>query len=170
LPEIQFDRMPADARVWVFGASEPIRGAAAERLLATVRDFVTGWLAHGHPVVGASDWRHDHFLLIAADEKATGVSGCSIDSLFRTLKGIEQSLGTTLLDSGRIWFRDSEGSVRSVERSKFRTLVDAGEIDDETMVFDNTVASAGAVRAGEWEKRFAESWHAKAFRRLPAQR
>jgi hypothetical protein len=170
VPDIPFDRMPDDARVWIFGASEPLTGADAERLLRTVHEFVSGWLAHGHPVVGASDWRYDHFLLIAADEKATGVSGCSIDSLFRALRTGERSLGTTILDSGRVWYRDAGNMVRSVERGEFRGMVDAGEIDDDTIVFDNTVASVGAVRGGEWEKRFADSWHARAFRRVSAQR
>jgi hypothetical protein len=159
------DRMPADARLWVFGSSRALAPDEAERLLRKVDAFLAGWHAHGHPVVGARDWRHGHFLLVAADERATGVSGCSIDSLFRTLKEAERELGAPLLDSSRIWYRGADGTVRSADRAAFRAAVRAGEVSRDTPVFDNTVATVGALREGEWERAFADAWHASAFGR-----
>jgi hypothetical protein len=41
--------------------------------------------------------------------------------------------------------------------------VEREEVGEETMVFDNTARTVGALRAGEWERPFRESWHAKAF-------
>jgi hypothetical protein len=165
LPNVPFATMPDAARVWVFGAAQPIIGPDAEHLLPAIDSFVRGWLAHGVPVVGASDWVYDRFLLIAADEKASGVSGCSIDSLFRTLKMAEAEIGVTLLDSSLVFFREPAGSVQALPRAEFRQLVAAGEIADDTIVFDNTVGDVGAIRRGEWERPFRESWHARAFRR-----
>jgi len=94
---VDFSLLPADARLWIFAASRPLAADESAALLARVDAFVDGWLAHGHPVVGARDWRHDRFLLVGADERATGVSGCSIDSLFRVLKELEGQLGAGLL-------------------------------------------------------------------------
>jgi hypothetical protein len=168
LPPIPFATMPAAARAWVFGAAQPVIGADAQRLLGGVDSFLRGWAAHGAPVVGARDWRHDHFLIVAADEEATGVSGCSIDALFRTLKWAEGEIGITLLDSSLVWFRNTEGSVQAVQRSEFRELVGRGEVTDRTIVFDNTVGTVGGLHAGEWERPFAEAWHARAF--APAHR
>lgn len=159
-----FAGMPPHARLWIFAAPRPLADAEASRLLARVDDFLTGWHAHGHPVVGARDWLHDRFLLIAADEEATGVSGCSIDSLYRVLRDAEREIGVPLLDSSRVWFRDPEGEVRSETRPEFRERVARGEVGEDTVVFDQTVASVGAMRAGEWERPLRESWHARAFR------
>ena len=163
VPIVPFNSMPDDARVWVFGASQPVHGAVAERLLSAVDRFIRGWLAHGQPVVGACDWRYDRFLIVAADEEATGVSGCSIDSLFRTLSGVEREQGITLLDSSFIWYRDSSGSVQGVSRPEFRSLIGAGVVDDDTIVFDNTVGSVGGLRESDWERPVQTSWHGKAF-------
>src|SRR5690606_34545497 len=92
VPPVPFKSLPPESRVWIFGTCQPVLGADAERLFEAAEGFVHCWLAHGQPVIGSFDWRYDHFLLIAADEHATGVSGCSIDALFRTLKDVEHEL------------------------------------------------------------------------------
>jgi hypothetical protein len=53
--------------------------------------------------------------------------------------------------------------VRAVERPEFRRLAQAGEVSEDTVVFDNTVATVGDLRAGRWEKPFRDAWHARAF-------
>lgn len=163
MPSVLFSSLPDDARVWVFGAVQPIVGRDAERLIDAVETFIHGWAAHGQPVVGGCDWRYDHFLIVSADERASGVSGCSIDSLFRTLKTLEAEIGTTLLDSSPVWYRDSAGHVNAVSRKEFRDLVEADEVDGSTVVFDNTVSTVGQIRGGEWELPLSQSWHARAF-------
>lgn len=163
MPGIPFSNIPDNARAWVFAASRPVLGEEAERLLRVAEAFVRGWLAHGQPVVGAVDWRHDHFLIVAADEEATGVSGCSIDSLFRTLREAERELGVSLLDSSFVWYRNYSGQIEALPRPEFRERVSSGEVTDDTTVFDNTVGKVGQIRQGEWERPFRESWHGRAF-------
>jgi hypothetical protein len=159
-----FEEMPDEARLWVFASPRPLEPEEAERLLHRVDTFVEGWLAHGHPVAGARDWRDDRFLLLAADEAATGVSGCSIDSLYDALKAAEREMDARLLDaSSRVWYRDAAGSVQSVPRPDFRALVRDGEVGPDTPVFDNTVPTVGALRAGGWERPMRESWHGRMF-------
>ena len=159
-----FEEMPDEARLWVFAAPEPLDERQEGWLREHVGEFVEGWTAHGAPVAGAYDLVDDRFLLIAADEAATGVSGCSIDALTRTLKQAERELGVSLLDAAsRVWYRDPSGEVRATPRAQFRERVRAGEVAGETPVFDNTAPTVGAVRRGEWERPMRESWHAKAF-------
>jgi hypothetical protein len=162
---IPFDRMPGSARVWLFGASRSIPSSDAASLMEDVDRFLDGWHAHGTPVIGARSLLADRFLAIAADEEASGVSGCSIDSLFRTLQGTEKRLGVSLLDNSLVHFRDPEGEIRSVPRAEFRQMTLTGEVDDSTPVFDTTVRSVGQLRSGGWEKRLADSWHGRAFGR-----
>lgn len=161
-----FSEMPDDARLWVFAAPTRLDERQQETLRSQVEAFVEGWVAHGAPVAGAYDLREDQFLMIAADERATGVSGCSIDALTRALKGAEAQLGVSLLDAAsRVWYRDEERRVQAVPRAEFRERVQTGAIGDETPVFDNTAATVGAARAGGWERPMRESWHGKAFAR-----
>jgi hypothetical protein len=163
MPAVSFDQLPDDARVWVFAASRPLSETESESLLRGVDGFIGGWAAHGAPVRGARDWRHERFLLVGADERATGVSGCSIDSLFHALAAAEAQMGVTLRDATPVFFRDAAGDVRSVPRPDFRRMAAAGEVTEDTVVFDNTVTTVGAVREGRWETRLRDAWHARAF-------
>lgn len=155
--------MPAHARLWVSAAERPLSPGEAQRLLERVDAFLAGWHAHGAPVAGARDLVHDRFLLVAADEEATGVSGCSIDSLYRVLKELERELGVSLLDSSLVFYRDDTGEIRSATRPEFRELASTGGVGEDSIVFDNTVTTVGALRSGGWERRMADSWHARAF-------
>jgi hypothetical protein len=155
---IDFAAMPDTARLWIVASPAELTPAIAGNLLERVDAFLEEWNAHGQPVVGARDLRYDRFLMIAADEAATGVSGCSGDALFRVFKGAESDLGISLLDSSRVWFRTANG-IQTDTRAGFRERVKKGEVDAETIVFDNTAATVGDVRAGRWERPVRESWH-----------
>lgn len=164
---VAFDTLPDDARVWIFAAAEPLAETQAQPMLEQVRTFVERWAAHGRPVAGGYDWRDDRFLLVGADERASQVSGCSIDSLFHTLQQVERAEGIAITDRTPVWYRSAEGEIEAVTRPAFRRLVKDGSVHASTAVFDNTVATAGAIRRGEWERPLRDSWHAAVFG-LPA--
>src|SRR6185436_14765549 len=100
MPMTSFDTLPDDARVWVFGTDAPVDDVDAKRLLAAAEGFLVAWKAHGHPLTSAREWRDDRFLVVGVDQRTEGASGCSIDGLFRTLKGLEEAIGTSLVGGG----------------------------------------------------------------------
>jgi hypothetical protein len=162
MPKVNFDLLPDEARVWVFAADRPVSGPDAERLLGTVDAFLDAWKAHGSPLTCARDWRHERFLIVAVDERTAPPSGCSIDALVRSLKGLESELGLSLLDNSPVWFRQ-EGELRRADRAAFRALARAGEVGPDTVVFDNTLTRMAQLRGGAWERAAKESWHGRAF-------
>lgn len=163
MPAVSFDQLPDDARLWVFAAARPLDDTQQADLLAQVDDFLHRWAAHGAPVVGGRAMRYGRFLLVGADERATGVSGCSIDTLFRALGDLEASTGVPLRDSSLVYWRDAAGEVQAAPRAAFRALAGAGEVGVDTTVFDNTVGVVGDIRGGRWELPMRESWHGRAF-------
>ena len=163
MPAVPFQHLPDDARLWVFAAERPLDDAQQAGLLAHVDAFLHRWAAHGSPVVGGREMRHGRFLLVGADERATGVSGCSIDTLFRTLGELEGQMGVTMRDASLVFWRDAAGQVQAAPRPAFRERVRAGEVDADTPVFDNTVGTVGDLRGGRWELPMRESWHGRAF-------
>jgi len=158
MPRVSFDSLPADARVWVFGAAGPLDAAASDRLLGAVDAFLAQWNAHGAPLVCGRDWREERFLAIGVDQSTAGASGCSIDGLFRTLARLEPELGTTLLGGARVYYRDAEGRVNATSRAAFGELARAGRVGPDTPVFDTSLTSASAWRA-TFERPMQESWH-----------
>lgn len=157
---VDFDTLPATARVWVFGAAAPITGAAREQLLNTVDAHLAQWRAHGVPLLCARAWKDDRFLAIAVDEAATGATGCSIDGMFRVLSSIESQLGTTITGGTNVFWRDASGEVVAADRPAFRAANSAGEVTAETHVFDLTVPSVGEWR-NHFERPARDSWHSR---------
>ncbi len=162
MPRANFDTMPEDARLWIFAADRPLQEAERDRVLERVDAFLEQWRAHGAPLTASRDWRYDRFLFIGVDEKAAGVSGCSIDALLRDIKALEAELNTTMLDHSPVLFREGD-TIRRASRPEFAELVAGGSVNADTLVFNNSLTTVGRVQAGEWEVRAADSWHGKAF-------
>lgn len=114
------------------------------------------------PLAAGRELRYDRFLLVAVDERQAGPSGCSIDALFRQTKALEQELGLALVDVTPVEFRRGS-AIERVPRARFAELAAAGTVNLETTLFDHTVTCVGDLRAGRWETRVANSWHARAF-------
>ena len=163
MPHVAFESLPPNARLWVFGASDPLDELAQKQLLLVVDEHLSQWRAHGTPLVCSRDFRDNRFLAIGVDEAATGASGCSIDGLFRTLQSLQEMLGTSLVGGGIMFYRDASGVVQAVDRSRFVDMVRAGEVTLETHVFDLTIDTVGRWRES-FEKRAADSWHARVIR------
>lgn len=149
---VNMDQLSNDAYVWIFGISPSLDAEKSNALLGQVNTFLENWAAHGTPIPGAAEVREGSFLVVAADEQREK-SGCSIDRMFGTLKQLERDLGVAILDSNRVFYRDTEG-VHAVGRSEFRNAATS-----DTPVFDVTVERLGDVREGGWVKPAAQSWH-----------
>ena len=162
MPHVDFAALPDTARAWVFAASRELQPAERDELLAGVDRFLDSWVAHGVPLTCARDWRYDRFLVVGVDEAAAGVSGCSIDALTQLLREVEQRFAVTMLDHGPVLYR-SGNTISRESREEFGALASTGQIDLDTIVFDNTISTVAALRAGEWETAARSTWHGRAF-------
>jgi hypothetical protein len=160
MPNIEISEMPDSARVWVFGAAAPVVGVHHERLMSAVDSYLSGWRAHGAPLLCARDWRDDRFLAIAVDEAATDASGCSIDGMFRTLANAEADVGTSLVGGSRIFWRDATGAVQSGTRKEFVAAAGSADVSLDTPVMDLTISTVGDWRT-RFERPASETWHAR---------
>jgi hypothetical protein len=166
-PIVPIQQLPDASRTWVFGADRTLDSSKSEQLLNEVDRFLSQWKAHGTPLTSGRDWKYGRFLTVAVDPTTDGASGCSIDGLFRSLKGLEPQLGASLVTSGLVFYRDKAGEIHSVDRERFGSLSAHGRISPDTTVFDPTVTTLG-----EWRARFEliakNSWHAGLLQNQPA--
>ena len=159
MPLVPFTDLPDDARCWVFAADAPLDEVDTPRLLSAVDAYLMTWRAHGAPLTCAREFRDEHFLVVGVDERGVDASGCSIDGLFRILQGMEEAIGSSMVVGGRVHFRGAEGMVFGCSRAEFEALAAAGEVTAETPVFDTTVTTVGAYRAG-FERPARQAWQA----------
>jgi hypothetical protein len=168
MPQVPFEKLNDTARIWVFASDQPLTGEGAARVLGEVDQFLGQWAAHGAPLTCAREWRDDHFLLVAVDERANAASGCSIDGLFLALKALEPVVGSSLVGGDKVFYRDESGSVVAVTRDAFSELAATGAVHGGTRVFDTTVTSVRDMR-DHFETDAARSWHAVLMPSLPPQ-
>ncbi len=162
MPRQPFTSLPDSARLWVFAASRPLAAHERDALLTAVDAFLDEWHAHRVPLDCACELRYDQFLLVGVDQEAAGVSGCSVDSLVRTMKGLGQELGVELLDHASVFYRTDDG-VSRVSRDAFAEAAARGGVTPASIVFDNTVQSVASVRNGAWEAPASRTWHGRTF-------
>jgi hypothetical protein len=169
MPRVEFEQLPDHARVWLFASDRPLTGDEARTLLSEVDGFLATWKAHGAPLRSAREWRDDRFLAIGVDPSAEQASGCSIDGLFRGLRALETTLGTTLVAGGRIFYRDSNGTPQVAQRRAVAELAATGQISDETTVFDTALTEARSYRE-RFETPARDTWVATLLERQASQR
>ena len=163
MPLIPFEELSDRARLWTFAASRRLTDQEAVRLLAATDAFLASWAAHSVPLATAREWRFNQVLFVVVDEAAAGASGCSIDALVRCIREVERQLEVRFTDHGSVWFRASGGTIECASREEFTQLVDEGAVGPDTVVFDNTIQTTGALRDGRWEVPARRSWHGRAF-------
>jgi len=162
MAKLPFDRLPSDARLWIFAAERPLTSDETGRVLAEADAFIDQWTAHGRPLTAGRELRHQRFVLVGVDERAAGVSGCSVDALVRRMQQLERELGLELVNNGPVLYREGD-AIQRVTRERFAELAASGTVSPSTLVFDNTLTRVGDLMAGKWEVTAADAWHGRAF-------
>src|SRR2546423_1892593 len=93
-----------DSKVWIYQGSRAFTNGEALQIEDMLQTFVTDWKSHGTPVKGYANLFFGWFIVLMADETATGVSGCSTDSSVRLIKDIEQKFAVQLFDRQTLAF------------------------------------------------------------------
>src|SRR5688572_7996576 len=126
------------SRVWIYQSSRLFFISEALEMEDMLSQFVASWHSHGTPVKGFANIFFGRFIVIMADERATGVSGCSTDSSVRLIKDIEQKYNVDLFDRQSLAFIVN-GKIEILPAAQLRYAIDNGFITENTLYFNNTV-------------------------------
>ncbi len=144
--------IPADfhdsSRVWVYQSSRLFSMSEAFELESMFNDFTTHWLSHGTPVKGYANLLFGQFIVIMADETATGVSGCSTDSSVRMIKEIEARFKVNMFDRQQLAFVVKD-KVQLLPLSQLNYALENNFITPDTLYFNNLVVN---------KKELLENW------------
>lgn len=146
---------------WVYQSNRFFTDYEALLIQNRLADFAAGWKVHGEPLSAQAEVRYNLFIVLSVDEQIAAASGCSIDSSVRFLKTLEADFDIQLFDRMNVAFK-KEGQLHAASRSEFENLVKDGQIDDTTVVFDNTITSLASL-TDKWQIPFGESWHKRVF-------
>jgi len=149
----------ATSRVWIYQSSRLFSLSEAFSIEDMLQAFTSNWKSHGTPVKGGGYLFFGQFIILMADEKATGVSGCSTDSSVRLIKEIEQQFGVNLFDRTTLAFVIKE-SIQLLPMAQLQYAAENGFINDSTLYFNNLVQDKAALE-NNWLVPIKDSWLAK---------
>ena len=159
--ELKALEWPPRWRLWVYVSSQVLDEQQMKSMKEAFTQFQAQWSAHGKALRSDMALVQDQILLIAVDEDHAKTTGCSLDKLTHFIGQVELELKTDFLDRSKFYVYDRENEVwRSFNRVRLKQAYQVGEVNDETLVLDTLIDSAGKVKT-ELVKPLASSWHSK---------
>ncbi|MCO5945653.1 ABC transporter ATPase [Mucilaginibacter flavidus] len=153
-----------NSRVWVYQGDRELTDNEALQIKVLLDNFTTGWTAHNNQLKAKAEIRYNRFLILIVDEGQAGASGCSIDKSVHFMQQIEAQFGINLFDRFNLAYRKGN-EVLSAPRAQFEELLKQGNINTDTIVFNNLVQNLTELE-NKWEVPFKDSWHIQLFGNL----
>lgn len=138
----------AGSKVWIYQSSRLFLISEALEMEDMLKDFAANWKSHGSPVKGFANLFFGRFIVLMADETATGVSGCSTDSSVHLIKSIEKKYHVEMFNRQLLAFIVKD-KIEQLPLSQLNYAVQNNFINENTLHFNNTVLT---------KKELAESW------------
>ena len=164
------DLIPKDfddsSRIWVYQCNRSFTLHETLELEELLQNFTANWNSHGSPVKGFANLFFGQFIIVMADEMATGVSGCSTDSSVRVIKNIEEDYQVQLFERQTLAFAVDE-RIQLIPLSLLNYELDKEIITADTLYFNNTILTKKDL-VSNWIIPAGESWLAKRCSFSPA--
>jgi hypothetical protein len=148
-----------DSRVWVYQSSRLFMLSEALHVEDLLNNFIANWNSHGAPVKGYGNLFFGQFIVLMADERATGVSGCSTDSSVRLIKQIEELFKVNMFDRQMLAFMVKD-KVQMLPLAQLQYAIDNNFIAADTLYFNNLVQTKEELE-NKWLIPIKDSWLAK---------
>lgn len=161
------DGFTPETRVWIYQSHRLFTIPEAFQIEDILNTFVKDWKSHGTPVKGYANLLFGQFIVLMADESATGVSGCSTDSSVRVIKEIEKTFQVPLFDRQSLAFYVKD-KIQILPLSQVPYALENKFLDADTLYFNNTVQTKAELE-NNWIIPLSASWLATKFlRQTPA--
>ncbi|HWR33099.1 MAG TPA: hypothetical protein VN451_06220 [Chitinophagaceae bacterium] len=144
------------SRVWVYQCNRLFAVNEALEIEQMLNEFIGQWESHGDAVKGAAYLFFGQFIILMADDTATGIGGCSTDSSMRMIKNIEQEFGVNMFDRTTLAFITGD-KVQLLPMNQLQYAVDNGFIKADTLYFNNLVQTKAEMES-RWIVPVKDSW------------
>ncbi len=160
---VDFDQLDHDSKVWIYQSDRLISPQQVKLINEDLFNFLDHWTAHNVQLPTFGKVYYDRFVVLFADDRRTGTSGCSIDKSIHFIENLEQKYGISLLGRTKVAYINdssnfSESDIRIADLNQLNTLQETGQINYQTRIFDNLVKTKGEFLT-QWIKPLEHSWH-----------
>ena len=152
------------SRVWIYQSDRLFSISEALEMEPMLNVFVSNWKSHGTPVKGYGNLFFGRFIVLMADETATGVSGCSTDSSVHLIEAIEEKFKVAMFNRQLLQFIIKD-KIEQLPLSQLNYAIINGFVNETTLYFDHTVATKEALLQ-HWISPAGETWLAEKFKTI----
>lgn len=154
---VPFSEMPDHARIWIYQSDRHLSFEEVEVASAYLLNFTNDWTAHSKDLRASFTILYNTFIILAVDERAEDASGCSIDKSVKVLQQLEKEFFISLFNRTWVYYKEDD-MLRGVSLETFKHMANVGQLDANTIVFNNMVRTVGELNH-KWEVPANESWH-----------
>lgn len=144
------------SKVWIYQSSRSFGEQEELEINEQLHNFYVQWTSHGAAVKGWAKVVFKQFIVVMADEKQSGVSGCSTDSMVRIMKSLERQYQVDLFDRLSITFL-VDNKTQALPMQQVKYALEKGYIETDTPLFNNVVDTKEKLE-NEWLVPLNKSW------------
>jgi len=145
-----------DSRVWVYQSSRLFSLSEALEIEELINKFTAEWRSHGAEVDAYGNLFFGQFIVLMADERQAGVSGCSTDSSVRFIKELGEKLGVDFFSRTNLSFLVKE-KIQLLPMNQLSYAAQNFFIDGDTFYFNNLVQTKKELEE-KWIIPIKDSW------------
>jgi len=158
---IAFSTLPKTSKVWIYASDRNFNSVESVQIQTILQEFVSGWKSHGSSISGHFEVLFNRFIVLAIDDSGASASGCSIDSSVKIIRSIEEKFSISLTNRALVAYQ-KEMEILQIPFQKIKEAIQQGEIQADTIIFDNSVITLEDFHA-KWRRKAKESWIARFF-------
>jgi uncharacterized membrane protein YheB (UPF0754 family) len=148
------------SKVWIFQSTSELSDIQSAQIKQVLDDFLQDWTAHNQALKTYGDVWHHRFVVLIVDETYTHASGCSVDKMTRFIQELGNQYGIDLLDRMQVAYLTTDKTIKTAHLNDLASKVQTGEIETDTLVFNNLVANKSDFE-NKWQVKISDSWHQK---------
>lgn len=127
-----------NSHVWVYQSNRPFTVQEVIEIEILLHSFTKEWKSNGIAVKGYANLFFGHFIILIADESATGIRGFNADDSIRLIKNIEQDYKVELFDRLMLAFIIQE-RIQLLPLAGLNLSIEKDLITPDTLYFNNTI-------------------------------
>ena len=156
---VDFKTMPDDSRIWIYQSNRDFNESEIGVIKDKTISFLDNWQAHGKDLECSYSIIDKRFIILAVNESANPIGGCSIDFSLQLIKDISNTIGIDLLNRLVVNYK-LDNRIESSSLSDLKNKIKDGVFSPETIIF-NTAINSKSELLNNFEIDIRSSWLSK---------
>ena len=145
-----FNTLPEESRIWIYASEKALTTEKQSHILNYIAEHLEDWNAHNVSLTAGVTILENHFIVVALDESKNCASGCSIDTLQKTIQELEKELSISLMNRLNIFCKIGL-EIESIPSFKLKKIVNGN-----TLFYDLTIQQKSELKT--YLKPISEGW------------